>query len=73
MKRNMGTVDRLIRGFIIAPAAIVWAGVAGWTGLWAIVALAVAGIMLATAALGFCPLYALLRIDTTRHRRPAHA
>lgn len=73
MKRNMGTVDRLIRGFIIAPAAIVWAGVAGWTGLWAIVALAVAGIMLATAALGFCPLYALLRIDTTRRRRPAHA
>lgn len=73
MKRNMGTVDRLLRAFVIAPAAIVWAGAAGWTGVWAIVALVVAVIMLGTAAVGFCPLYALLGIDTIGRRRAVHA
>ncbi len=73
MKRNVGTVDRLIRAFVVAPVAIVWAGLAGWTGVWAIVALVVAGIMLVTAAVGFCPLYALLGIDTTGRRRAVHA
>ncbi|MEX2202598.1 MAG: DUF2892 domain-containing protein [Actinomycetota bacterium] len=73
MKRNVGTADRLIRALVIAPAAILWAGAASWTGVWAIVALAIAAIMLATAAVGFCPLYALLRIDTTGSRRAVHA
>jgi hypothetical protein len=73
MTRNVGTADRLIRAFVVAPAAIAWAGVAGWTGVWAIVALAIAAIMLATAAVGFCPLYALLGFDTTGHRRSVHA
>lgn len=73
MKRNMGTVDRLLRAFVIAPAALVWAGVAGWAGVWAIVALVIAAIMLTTAAVGFCPLYALLGIDTTGRRRAVHA
>jgi hypothetical protein len=73
MTRNVGTADRLIRAFVLAPAAIVWAGVAGWTGVWAIVALAIAAVMLATAAVGFCPLYALLGFDTTGRRRAVHA
>jgi hypothetical protein len=73
MTRNVGTADRLIRAFVLAPAAIVWAGVAGWTGAWAIVALAIAAVMLATAAVGFCPLYALLGFDTTGRRRAVHA
>ena len=73
MRRNMGTTDRLIRGFGIAPVAVGWAALAGWTTEWGIVGLAVAGVMLVTAAVGFCPLYALLRISTARPRRPAHA
>ena len=73
MRRNVGTIDRLLRAFVIAPAAIVWAGLAGWTGAWAIVALVVAEVMLVTAAVGFCPLYALFGIDTTGRRRAVHA
>ena len=72
MKRNVGTVDRVIRAFVIAPVALVLAALAGWTAGWAIAALVVAGLMLGTAAIGFCPLYALLGIDTAHRRGPAH-
>lgn len=72
MKRNVGTADRLIRAFVVAPVALVLAALAGWTAGWAIVALVVAGLMLGTAAIGFCPLYALLGIDTAHRRRAAH-
>ncbi len=73
MKRNVGTADRAIRGFVIAPAALAWAALAGWTTGWAILALVLAGIMLATAVVGFCPLYALLGISTHGARRPVRA
>ena len=73
MKRNMGTIDRLVRGFVVAPAAIAWAATADWSGVWAVVALAAAGIMLFTALVGFCPLYAMLGIDTIGRRRTARA
>jgi len=59
MKKNMGAADRVIRTFLVAPAAIVaafWLGVGTFGG---IALLVVAGIMLATSAVGFCPLYAL--------------
>jgi Protein of unknown function (DUF2892) len=68
MKRNMGTIDRLVRGFVVAPAAIAWAATVGWSGVWAVTALAAAGVMLLTALIGFCPLYAMLGIDTTGRR-----
>lgn len=68
MKQNVGTADRLIRGFIVAPGALVWAALAEWTTAWGIVALVVAGVMLMTAAVGFCPLYAVVGINTARRR-----
>jgi hypothetical protein len=66
MKRNMGTVDRVARAFLVAPAAVVWAAAEGWSGVWAVTALAIAGVMVITAFVGFCPLYALLGVDTTK-------
>lgn len=72
MKRNVGSADRLIRAFVVAPVALVLAALAGWTTGWAIVALVVAGLMLGTAAIGSCPLYAVLGIDTAHRRSPAH-
>lgn len=68
MKRNMGTIDRLVRAFVVTPAAIAWAAAGGWSGVWAVTALGVAGVMLLTALMGFCPLYAMLGIDTTGRR-----
>jgi Protein of unknown function (DUF2892) len=69
MPRNMSNLDRGLRGFVVAPAAIVLTTVAGAGSIGGIVLFAPAAIMLGTSAVGFCPLYRLLHIDT-RGRLP---
>jgi len=69
MTKNMGTIDRLARALLIAPAATITAFALGLGSIAGIVLLVAAAVMVATAAVGFCPLYALLGIDT-RGRRP---
>jgi hypothetical protein len=71
MSINMGSIDRMLRVFVVAPAAIVVAIVVGAGSVAGIVLLAVATIMLVTATVGFCPLYKLLRINTRSLRRSA--
>ena len=66
MSINMGSIDRMLRVFIVAPVAIVIALVAGAGSVAGIVLLAVAAIMLATSVVGFCPLYRLFGVDTRR-------
>jgi hypothetical protein len=59
MNRNMGSLDRVLRTLIAAPLLIVLGGFVFQLGsLPSIVALVLAAVMLATAAVGFCPLYA---------------
>ena len=69
MSKNISNLDRGLRSFIVAPIAIVIAVLVGAGSVAGIVLLALAVIMLATSAIGFCPLYRLLRI-TTRARQP---
>ena len=69
MTLNMGPVDRWLRALVVAPALIVWSAMVGFTSLLGIVLLVGAGIMLLTAGIGFCPLYRLVGIDTTRQHR----
>lgn len=65
MKQNMGLVDRLLRLFVVAPIAIALSfGVFGVSSVLGIVALVVAGIMLATSITGFCPGYLPFGIST---------
>jgi hypothetical protein len=73
MKRNVGTLDRWIRALVLAPAAVALAAFWGWTGVGASVALAVGAIVVATAAVGFCPIYALFGIDTRGRHTTAQA
>lgn len=61
---NMGTLDRGLRAFVIAPAAIVAALAIGVPSIMGIVLLAVAAIGLATGAIGICPSYVPFGIDT---------
>jgi hypothetical protein len=68
MRHNMGSVDRLLRGAIVAPGAAAAAVILGPATAGGIVLLVVSAVMLATAAVGFCPLYAALRISTCRRR-----
>ncbi len=70
MTRNMGTVDRLVRSFLVAPAAIAAAIVIGSTSAFGVGLLAVAAIMLATSSVGYCPTYTLLHISTRREPLP---
>lgn len=67
MSRNMGTFDRGLRVFAVVPAAIVVAFLIGAGTVIGIVLFAFAGLMLATAATGFCPTYTLLGVSTHPH------
>ena len=71
MTGNMNRVDRGLRAFLVAPAAIIAAVLVGAGSIGGIVLFALAAIMLATSAVGFCPLYALLHINTHGPRAAA--
>jgi hypothetical protein len=61
--KNVGSTDRLIRAIVGIVALVVFftaAGVLKW------IALIVGIMMLATAALGTCPPYAMLGINTCK-------
>lgn len=63
MSRNMRNLDRALRSFLVAPAAIVSAFVVGAGSAGGIALFALAAVMLGTSAIGFCPLYRLLHLD----------
>ena len=69
MSKNMSNLDRGLRAFVVAPLAIVLAFVVGAGSIFGIVLFAIAAIMLATSAIGYCPLYTLLHLNT-RGRKP---
>jgi hypothetical protein len=58
MNRNEGTLDRAVRA--IAGLALVGATLAGSIGPWGWIGV----VPLVTAALGWCPLYTVLGINT---------
>ena len=62
--KNMGSLDRALRAFVVAPGAIVAALDLGPGSIGGIVLFAVAGIALVTGAAGRCPNYVLFGIDT---------
>ncbi|MGH3141665.1 MAG: YgaP family membrane protein [Gaiellales bacterium] len=64
MIRNMGSFDRGVRAFGVAPVAIVLACIVGASTLAGVILLVLAGIVLATSATGFCPNYVWLGITT---------
>ena len=62
MTRNMNRLDRRLRAFVVAPAAVGAALLVGAGSVGGVVLFALAAVMLATSAAGFCPLYTLLHI-----------
>ena len=62
--KNMGSLDRALRTFVVAPTAIVAAFALGASSIGGIILFAVAGIALVTGAAGRCPNYVLFGIDT---------
>jgi hypothetical protein len=72
MNVNMGTLDRRLRGFLVAPAALIVALLVGAGSIAGIVLLVLAGVMAVTAAVGFCPLYTVFHTDTRGRKSLAH-
>jgi len=64
MKINIGSADRKLRAFVVAPVLVVVGLLVGPGGWLAIVLYALAAVMLATSAVSFCPLYALFGLRT---------
>lgn len=63
MQKNVGSIDRAIRALVgIVLLAAYFLGAVG--GTLGIIALVVGIVMLGTAAIGWCPPYSLLGINT---------
>lgn len=63
MKKNVGSIDRVIRGLVgIAALAAFFLGMV--EGTLGIVALVVGVVMLGTAVIGWCPPYAIFGINS---------
>lgn len=68
MKRNMSTADRSIR-LVIAALIIILYLTNVIAGTFGIVLLVIAGILMLTSFVGYCPLYTLFGISThTEHK-----
>ncbi|HOD14707.1 MAG TPA: DUF2892 domain-containing protein [Spirochaetota bacterium] len=65
MKKNMGTVDRIIR-IILAIVVAVLYFTGQITGIAAIILGILALIFVVTSAIGFCPLYVPFKISTIK-------
>ncbi|NMC40140.1 MAG: DUF2892 domain-containing protein [Bacteroidales bacterium] len=65
MKKNVGSIDKVIR-FLIAALIAVLFFTKVITGTIGIILLVFAGILVLTALLGFCGLYSLFGISTCR-------
>ncbi len=65
MKKNMSSLDRIIRVIIAALLGALYLSnvVAGTVG---IIILIIAVVLLVTAAIGFCPMYVLLGVSTLK-------
>ena len=69
MTINIGSADRKLRAFVVAPVLVLAGLVVGPAGWLAIVLYVLAGVMLATSAVSFCPLYALLGLRTVPEQK----
>jgi len=69
MNKNVGTIDRAIRG-IAGIIGIALYALGTLTGTLGIVALVAGIVLLGTAIIGWCPPYSLLGINTGAKKSP---
>jgi len=71
MKQNMGMADRIVRTMIAAVMVVLYyQDIIG--GVWGILLLVFGVIFLATALIGFCPLYVLIGINSCKLTKKHH-
>ena len=65
MKKNMGGTDRMIRIIVaVVIGLLFWQGIIA--GTLAYVLFVVAGVFLLTSFVSFCPLYAIVGLNTCK-------
>jgi hypothetical protein len=65
MEKNVGTVDKIVRGII--ALAIIIAHLLGWiSGVIGLILVVGSGMLLSSVMSGHCPLYAKLGFNTNR-------
>jgi hypothetical protein len=62
MNANVGGLDRILR--VLVGLALIGAAVTGYLGAWAYIGI----VPLVTAAVGFCPAYKLIGLNTCSMR-----
>lgn len=62
---NVGNLDRIIRA-VVGLALVVVPFVLGWS-LWTGIVAIVGAVLVVTAAVSFCPIYAALGLSSKRH------
>jgi hypothetical protein len=67
MHKNTGDIDRKIRGLVVAPLLLVAAWLFGFATIGGVISIVLAAVMVGTAAVGFCPVYQLLHVNTAGH------
>ena len=67
MKKNMGTIDKIIR-ILIAVVVVILYFTAVISGTIAIVLLILSGIFILTSLIGTCPLYLPFGISTIKKK-----
>ena len=65
MKKNMGMIDKAIR-VIVALVVVGLIATGVLSGVWAIIAGALAAIFVLTSLINFCPLYAPFKFSTRK-------
>ncbi len=65
MKKNMGTLDRILR-ILVAVLFVVLFMTKVVTGTWGIIMLVIAGVFFITSLISFCPLYWPFGIKTCK-------
>lgn len=68
MKTNMGRNDKMIRAILAIIFAVLYftGAVSGTLG---IILLILGGVFIATATIGFCPLYTLFGLNTCKNQK----
>jgi len=65
MKKNMGGIDRIIRILLAVTVAILyWQNI--FQGILAYILIGLAGVLVLTSFVSFCPLYRLLGANTCK-------
>lgn len=67
MKKNIGTIDKVIRILVAVVVALLYFTHV-ITGILAIILLALSAIFILTVIFGFCPLYYPLSISTAKKK-----